>query len=90
MLMRPKRVYDGQDIIFDAKWLFDKRRQKDKVLLKMDANLRSFETPSGARFWGQHPYQWVSREDADYCLSLSHPKFVHATIEEVEDYYADW
>lgn len=83
-----KRVWEGQTKVFDVKDVLDKRKHKNEVLLKMESKLGSFLTDSGVKFWDKHPFQWVPQEEASFLLGLSDPKFVRATVEEVEDHYS--
>lgn len=51
----------------------------------------TYTTEQGTRFFRDHPFQWVGKDESEHLLSLPETGFVHfvsATIEDVEDYYA--
>lgn len=84
--MRSRRVYDGNNVIFDAKELFANR--DDMVLLEMRNGPISYTSEGGVRFWAKHPFQWVSGGEAELLLKSSAPEFREASIDDLEDYYS--
>ena len=89
-MSRPRRLKNGNAVVFDYKTLLDGRGKKGKVLLKMVKGPVSYETQEGVKFWSDHPFQWVS-EDESVILKGIKSGFVDfrdATTEDVEDYYA--
>lgn len=84
--MRSRRIKDGQTIVFDAKELFEPH--KGQVLMEMRIGPMSFTTEEGVRFWKKHPYQWVSKEEAEELLKMRSPEFKKATKDDLEDYYS--
>lgn len=84
--MRSRRIKNGTTIIFDAKELFEPH--KGQVLLEMRRGPMSFTTEEGVRFWSKHPFQWVSREEAEILLKSNAPEFRKATTDDLEDYYS--
>ncbi len=84
MKSRPRRLYEGQVCLFDARSILDKRKYKGKILLKMQRQNASFESPSGVMFWKDHPFQLVPEDDVETLLK---DNFVRANLEEVEDFY---
>jgi regulation of enolase protein 1 (concanavalin A-like superfamily) len=86
--MRERRLYDGRQLLFDARDILDARKHKGKVVVKMKNGPVSYTTDKGTKFWNKHPYQWVSEEERDFLLSLTQPEFVLSSKEDIEDYYA--
>lgn len=84
--MRSRRIKDGQTIVFDAKELFGPH--KGQVLLEMRRGPMSFTTEEGVRFWSKHPYQWVSKTEAEVLLKSRSPEFKQASVDDLEDYYS--
>lgn len=85
-----RRLKENNKVLFDWKDLLDKRKSKGKTLIKMKKGPITYTTNEGTRFFKQHPFQWVSKEESDHLLSLpeeGYVFFVPATIEDVEDYY---
>lgn len=90
--MRERRVKNGREVLFDYKELFlSKTKQKGLKLVEMRRGPMSYETSTGTKFWKDHPFQWIPEDEADFLLSIKSPvvEFSAATIEDVEDYYAD-
>ena len=84
--MRTRRIYDGNDVIFDYKNLFG---EKDgKVLVEMRNGPISYMTEEGVRFWARHPYQWVSEAEATILLNSRNPEFQLSNMNDLEDYYS--
>ena len=89
--MRAKRLREGRRVLFDYRDLVDKRKHKGEVLLRMKKGPISYNTGS-IRFFSEHPFQWVPKEEAERLLGFDENNFVHfveATIEQVEDHYVD-
>lgn len=87
--MRERRIHDGQVVLFDARDVLDTKANKGKTLLKIINCGGSFITNEGTRFWQKHPFQWVTKEEAQELLGYTgRPTFVEANIAEVEDWYA--
>lgn len=89
-MSRPRRLRDGRAVVFDYKTLLDKKGKRDKVLLRMVKGPVSYETPEGVKYWSEHPFQWVSEEEAAILkgIKTGFVDFRDATLEDVEDYYA--
>jgi hypothetical protein len=90
--MRERRIKSGGRVVFDYKQLLDKRSHRGKKLIRMKRGPITYTTAIGTRFWKDHPFQLVKEDEAEFLLALpeSHyAEFVEATIEQVEDYYAD-
>lgn len=85
--MRPRRIREGNEVVFDAAKQVLKKQPK-KVLLKMRGNQLSYETESGIIFYNAHPYQWVPKEEAEFLLGEILPEFVLAKFEDAEDFYS--
>lgn len=89
------KLYDNNRLLFDAKEVLDARHNKGKVLMKMIPadNARttpaSITTPDGVTFYKDHPYQYVTSEEADRLRQQRMPRFIPATKEELEDYYRE-
>jgi hypothetical protein len=73
-------------MVFDAKELF--KPHKGMVLLEMRRGPISFTSDEGVRFWKKHPFQWVSKGEAELLLKSVAPEFRRATIDDLEDYYS--
>ena len=86
--MRERRVYDGNDLLFDARDILDQKKHKGKQLVKMVTGPISYESPGGVKFWKSHPYQWVTEAEANLLEQSNAPTFVRAKFAELEDYYA--
>lgn len=90
--MRERRVKIAGNVVFDYRDLLDGRKRKGKKLLKMKKGPATYTSDKGTRFWKDHPFQLVEEEEASHLLSFKEDHyvyFVEATIEDVEDYYAD-
>lgn len=90
--MRERRLRHGSKVIFDYKELFiSKAKQKGMKLVVMRRGPISWQNAEGLTFWSAHPYKWVTEEEAEELLKINKPnlEFREATIEDVEDYYAD-
>lgn len=88
--MRERRIKEGNTVVFDAaKDVLDSRGKKDKVLLEMRFGPISYTTEEGVKFWSKHPFQWVTKEEAEFLKTLSTPEFREVSKEDAEDYYAD-
>lgn len=85
--MKQRRLYEGQECVFDARDILDKRKYRGKVLMKMNGQNASFVSPSGVIFRRDHPFQLVPTEDLDFLRYQENPSFSEADIVEVEDYY---
>ena len=84
--MRTRRIYDGKNVIFDYKELFEER--DGEVLVEMRNGPISYTTEEGVRFWAKHPYQWVSEAEATILLNGRNPEFQLAKVNDLEDYYS--
>jgi hypothetical protein len=85
-----RRYRENNRVLFDYKDLFDKRKSRGKVLLKMKKGPLTYTTTSGTRFFKQHPFQWVGEDESVHLLSLpedGYVFFVRASVEDAEDYY---
>lgn len=93
MGMKERRKRDGQNnVVFDYRNLVDKTQHKGEKLLKMKKGPISYVTDGNVRFYTDHPFQWVSADEADNLLGFpeeGYVYFVNATIADVEDEYAD-
>jgi hypothetical protein len=90
--MRERRLRDRGKIVFDYRDLIDGRKQEGKTLIKMKKGPITYTSTAGTKFFRDHPYSWVPTEEAQHLLGFKEENFVYfvpATIEEVEDYYAD-
>lgn len=87
--MRERRVRDGNRVIFDAaKEVLNSRGRKDQVLMEMRGGPISYTTEEGVRFWARHPFQWVSKAEAELLKKHSNPEFRISSKADAEDYYA--
>lgn len=86
--MRQRRVKDGNTIVFDARDVLDGRGKKDRVLLEMRNGPISYTTEEGVKFWRKHPFQWVSKDEAELLKNNKNPEFREVDKADVEDYYA--
>lgn len=85
--MRQRRINEGNVTVFDAaKDVLKPKR--GKVLVEMRNGPASYESEGGVRFWKKHPFQWVSKEEAEHLCQLKQPEFRISSIEKAEDYYA--
>jgi hypothetical protein len=86
-----RRKYEGNKLVFDYRDLVGSPQKfKGKKLIKMKHGPITYTSPNGARFFRDHPFQWVEAEEADHLLSLpegGYVYFVKASKEDVEDYY---
>lgn len=85
-----RRVREGNNIIFDYRDLINKSKNRGKILIRMKRGPLTYTTEAGIRFFRDHPFQWVEKDEAEFLLSIPETMFVHfvpATIEDVEDYY---
>lgn len=90
--MRERRLKRLDKVVFDYKELFiSKTKQKGLKLVEMRRGPLSLETSDGLTFWKDHPYKWVTEEQAETLLAIEsrNLEFREATIEDVEDYYSD-
>lgn len=89
--MRERRVYEDNQLIFDAaKEVLDGRGKKGQRLLHMKKGPMSYETSEGVVFRKNHPFNWVSEGEADTLLAIEDPflEFKTAEKEDAEDWYA--
>ena len=90
--MRERRRKEAGTVVFDYRDLVDKRKNTGKTLILMKKGPITYTSDEGTRFFKDHPFQWVKKDEAGFLLSLpeeGNVYFVNSTIEDVEDYYAD-
>ena len=90
--MRERRLKINGSVVFDYRDLLDGRKRKGKVILKMKKGPMTYESEQGTRFFKDHPFQLVDETEAEHLLAFKDTNFVYfvvASVEDVEDYYAD-
>lgn len=90
--MRERRKRIAGQVVFDYKDIIDKRRHRGKVLIKMKKGPMTYTSDNGTRFFKDHPFQLVDETEAEHLLGFKESHYVYfvpATVEDVEDYYAD-
>lgn len=91
--MKERRLRDGKTVLFDYRDLIgDGRKFKGKTLIKMKKGPKTYTTELGSRFFADHPFKWVENEEAQHLLGFKEGNFVYfieASVEDVEDHYAD-
>lgn len=98
--MRERRKREAGHIVFDYRALVtalrekeaDGRKHPNKELIKMKKGPITYTSDNGTRYFKEHPFAFVDKDEANHLLGFKEDNFVYfipATLDDVEDYYQD-